>query len=67
MGPITRYLGPEVPKEPLLWQDPVPKVDHELLDEKDVAALKSKILASGSVQRSARLDGMGIGVLLPRH
>jgi len=47
MGPITRYLGPEVPKEPQLWQDPVPKVDHELLDEKDVAALKSKILASG--------------------
>src|SRR6187455_639544 len=47
MGPISRYLGPEVPKEPLLWQDPVPKVDHELLDEKDVAALKSKILASG--------------------
>ena len=48
MGPISRYLGPEVPKEPLLWQDPVPKVDHELLDEKDVAALKSKILASGT-------------------
>jgi len=47
MGPITRYLGPEVPKEPQLWQDPVPKVDHELLNEKDVAALKSKILASG--------------------
>jgi catalase-peroxidase len=47
MGPITRYLGPEVPKEPLLWQDPVPAVDHPLVDAKDVAALKSKILASG--------------------
>jgi catalase-peroxidase len=47
MGPISRYLGPEVPTEPQLWQDPVPKVDHALIDEKDVAALKSKILASG--------------------
>jgi catalase-peroxidase len=47
MGPITRYLGPEVPKEPLLWQDPVPAVDHALVDDKDVAALKNKILASG--------------------
>jgi catalase-peroxidase len=47
MGPIARYLGPEVPKEPLLWQDPVPAVDHDLIDAKDIAALKSKILASG--------------------
>ena len=47
MGPISRYLGPEVPKEPQLWQDPVPAVDHELIDAKDIAALKSKILASG--------------------
>jgi catalase-peroxidase len=47
MGPLPRYLGPEVPKEPLLWQDPVPAVDHPLVDEKDVAALKGKILASG--------------------
>jgi catalase-peroxidase len=47
MGPLSRYLGPEVPKEPQLWQDPVPKVHHELVNEKDVAALKSKILASG--------------------
>jgi catalase-peroxidase len=47
MGPITRYLGPEVPKEPQIWQDPVPPVDHELLDAKDEAALKSKILSSG--------------------
>jgi catalase-peroxidase len=47
MGPISRYLGPEVPKEPQLWQDPVPAVNHELVDEKDITALKNKILASG--------------------
>jgi catalase-peroxidase len=47
MGPISRYLGPLVPAEPLLWQDPVPTVDHELIGEQDIAALKTKILASG--------------------
>jgi catalase-peroxidase len=47
MGPIARYLGPLVPKEQLIWQDPVPAVDHKLIDEKDLAALKAKILASG--------------------
>jgi catalase-peroxidase len=47
MGPISRYLGPLVPKETLVWQDPVPAVDHKLVDEKDIAALKKKILASG--------------------
>jgi catalase-peroxidase len=47
MGPIARYLGPLVPKEPLVWQDPVPAVDHELIGEQDIAALKAKILASG--------------------
>ena len=47
MGPRARYLGPEVPKEELLWQDPIPAVDHALVDDKDVAALKAKILASG--------------------
>ena len=47
MGPITRYLGPLVPKGQLIWQDPVPSVDHELVNEHDVAALKAKILASG--------------------
>jgi len=47
MGPRTRYLGPEVPKEELIWQDPIPAVDHPLIDDKDVAALKAKILASG--------------------
>jgi catalase-peroxidase len=47
MGPIQRYLGPLVPQEELLWQDPVPAVDHELVDAADVAALKQKILDSG--------------------
>ena len=47
MGPVSRYLGPLVPKEPLLWQDPVPAVDHELIGDEDIAGLKAKILASG--------------------
>jgi catalase-peroxidase len=47
MGPIVRYLGPLVPKEELIWQDPVPAVDHELVSEQDIAALKAKVLASG--------------------
>jgi catalase-peroxidase len=47
MGPISRYLGPLVPAEPLIWQDPVPAVDHELIGEQDIAALKAKVLASG--------------------
>ena len=47
MGPRSRYLGPLVPAEPLLWQDPVPDVDHELVGEQDVADLKAKVLASG--------------------
>ncbi len=47
MGPISRYLGPLVPKEQLVWQDPVPAVDHKLIGEKDIAALKAKILKSG--------------------
>ena len=47
MGPIPRYLGPLVPKEPQIWQDPVPAVDHKLISEQDVAALKAKILKSG--------------------
>ena len=47
MGPIPRYLGPEVPKEPQIWQDPVPPIDHALIDAKDIDALKAKILASG--------------------
>jgi catalase-peroxidase len=47
MGPVVRYLGPWVPDEELLWQDPVPAVDHELIDDADIAALKAKILDSG--------------------
>ena len=47
MGPRVRYLGPEVPAEELIWQDPIPAVDHALVDDQDIAALKAKILASG--------------------
>ena len=47
MGPIHRYLGPLVPKETLIWQDPIPKLNHKLIDAKDITALKGKILASG--------------------
>ncbi len=47
MGPLARYLGPEVPKEELIWQDPVPAVNHLLIDDKDIAALKAKVLKSG--------------------
>ncbi len=47
MGPVARYLGPEVPDEELIWQDPVPVVDHELISEADIAALKATVLASG--------------------
>ncbi|MCF8369609.1 MAG: catalase/peroxidase HPI [Bacteroidales bacterium] len=47
MGPKARYIGPEVPAEELLWQDPIPAVNHKLIDEKDIAGLKTKILASG--------------------
>src|ERR1700752_2810473 len=47
MGPIVRYLGPLVPKEELIWQDPIPKVNHPLIGEAEVASLKQKILASG--------------------
>src|SRR4029077_9111310 len=47
MGPRARYLGPEVPAEELIWQDPIPAVNHKLIDAADIASLKSKILASG--------------------
>src|SRR5690606_7627532 len=47
MGPVSRYLGPEVPTETLVWQDPLPPVTHELIDAADIAELKRQILASG--------------------
>jgi len=47
MGPRARYLGPEVPAEELIWQDPIPAVNHKLIDEQDIASLKHKILSSG--------------------
>ncbi|WP_296744426.1 catalase/peroxidase HPI [Mesorhizobium sp.] len=47
MGPVVRYLGPLVPKEELIWQDPIPAIDHELVSEQDIASLKAKVLASG--------------------
>src|SRR5690606_4543950 len=47
MGPRARYLGPEVPAEELIWQDPIPAVNHRLIDTQDIASLKGKILASG--------------------
>ena len=47
MGPLSRYLGPEMPDEELLWQDPIPALDHELINDSDIATLKSKVLASG--------------------
>ena len=47
MGPLSRYLGPLVPKEVLIWQDPVPAVDHPLINDQDIEALKAKVLASG--------------------
>ena len=65
MGPVVRYLGPWVPDEELLWQDPVPAVDHELIDDADVAALKAKILDSGLSDLPAGLDRVGVGVDLP--
>ena len=66
MGPIARYLGPLVPKETLIWQDPIPAVDHPLIGEQDIAALKAKILASGLSVSAARLDRLGVGLDVPR-
>ena len=67
MGPVSRYLGPLVPAERLIWQDPVPAVDHPLIDASDIAALKARILASGPLGLAARLDRLGIGGVVPRH
>ena len=67
MGPVVRYLGPWVPDEELLWQDPIPAVDHELIDDADMAALKAKIARRRPVGLPAGLHRMGVGVDLPRH
>ena len=66
MGPVSRYLGPWVP-EPQLWQDPVPPVDHELIDEADIAALKETLLASGLSVSQLVVHRLGVGGVLPRH
>ena len=66
MGPRVRYLGPLVPKETLIWQDPVPVADHPQIDEADVAALKAKILGVRPVSVAARLDRLGVGVDVSR-
>ena len=66
MGPIARYLGPLVPKETLIWQDPIPKVNHPLIGKGDIAALKAKILALRSVGFATGRDGLGFGVDVPR-
>ena len=67
MGPRARYLGPLVPKEELIWQDPVPAVDHPLVDANDVAALKAKLLASGLSTAQLVAHGLGLGLDLPRQ
>ena len=66
MGPIVRYLGPEVPTEALLWQDPLPSVNHELINAEDVAALSGPGSRLGPVGVAAGIHRMGIGRFLPR-
>ena len=66
MGPRERYLGPLVPKEALIWQDPIPAVDHELVNDKDIADLKAKILASGLTRAATGFGRMGLGLDVPR-
>ncbi len=64
MGPRARYLGPEVPNEELLWQDPVPAVNHPLVDDKDAAALKAENSRLGPHRLATGLDRLGVGVHL---
>ena len=65
MGPKACYLGPEVPAEELIWQDPIPAADHDLIDEKDVAALKASILESGLIRIGGGIYSMGFGFNFP--
>ena len=67
MGPKVRYLGPEVPAEELIWQDPVPAVDHELVSADDVAGLKREILASGLTVAQLVSTALGVGLDVPRQ
>ena len=67
MGPIRRYLGPLVPQETLLWQDPVPAVDHELVDADDVASLKDAILGTGMSVAQLVCHRVGVGLDLPQQ
>ena len=65
MGPRARYLGPEVPEEELIWQDPIPAVDHALIDENDIAALKAKVLDSGLTVSATGIYSMGFCLYFP--
>ena len=67
MGPRARYLGAEVPDEELLWQDPVPAVDHDLIDAEDIAELKARGPCIGADHPRTRQDCLGVGLHLPRH
>ena len=66
MGPRIRYLGSLVPKETLIWQDPIPAVDHPVINEQDIVALKAKILGSGLSVSQLVSSGLGVGLHVPR-
>jgi catalase-peroxidase len=65
MGPKELYLGPEVPEEDLLWQDPIPAVDHELIDDQDIAGLKARFLTPDSTVSRTGICRMGIRIYIP--
>ncbi len=67
MGPKSRYVGSLVPAEDMLWQDPVPAVDHELIGDAEIAALKDKVLASESHRGPTGVHSVGIGGHVPWH